>query len=132
MRRSTGSYPENWPEIAQAVKEAAGWKCVRCGHPHEPETGYALTCHHLDMNPANCEWWNIPALCQRCHLTIQAKVVMEQVWMFPHSEWFKIFVAGYYAHVYSLPEEREWVEAHIDDLIALGQGLIERSKARLF
>ena len=36
--------------------------------------------------------------------------------------------AGYYAHVYRLPEDREWVEAHTDDLIALGQGLIERSK----
>ena len=55
-----------------------------------------LTVHHLDLNKGNCAWWNIPALCQKCHLQIQHKVVMEQPYMFPHSEWFKIYVAPYY------------------------------------
>jgi hypothetical protein len=33
MRRSHGGdYPDNWNEIATAVKAAAGWKCIRCGH----------------------------------------------------------------------------------------------------
>ncbi|GAH88897.1 unnamed protein product, partial [marine sediment metagenome] len=27
-----------------------------------------LTVHHLDGNKANCEDWNLAALCQRCHL----------------------------------------------------------------
>lgn len=90
-------YPANWEETAKAVKDASGWKCVRCGHRHEPETGYTLTVHHLDINPANCAWWNIPALCQRCHLTIQGKVVMEREYMFEHSEWFKPYVYAYYA-----------------------------------
>jgi rubredoxin len=90
-------YPDNWNEIAKAVKDTADWKCVRCGHIHEPETGYTLTVHHLDINPANCAWWNIPALCQRCHLTIQSKVVMEREYMFEHSEWFKPYVYAYYA-----------------------------------
>lgn len=96
-RKSIGAYPSNWKDIAQAVKNNADWKCVRCGHRHEPETGYTLTVHHLDIDPSNCAWWNIPALCQRCHLTIQGKVIMERYFMFAHSEWFKPYLAGYYA-----------------------------------
>lgn len=34
-RNIRGQYPHNWPEIARDVKDAAGWRCVRCGHPHE-------------------------------------------------------------------------------------------------
>lgn len=96
-RKSIGEYPPNWEEIANAVKTAAGWKCVRCGHAHDVEAGYMLTVHHLDLDPSNCAWWNIPALCQRCHLRIQAKVVMERFWMLDHSPWFKPYLAGYYA-----------------------------------
>lgn len=118
-RRSTGAYPQNWPEIAKSVKDEAGWQCVRCGHPHDPAAGYSLTVHHLDMNPANCAWWNIPALCQRCHLQIQNKVVMERRWMFAHSSWFKPFVAGYYAHLSGQPEDKTYVLAHLDALLAL-------------
>lgn len=62
------TYPENWPMIAYQVKDEAGWKCVRCGHAHDPKTGYTLTVHHLDGNKANCSKENIRALCQRCHL----------------------------------------------------------------
>jgi hypothetical protein len=67
-------------------------------------------------------WWNIPPLCQRCHLQIQAKVVMERTWMLEHSEWFKPYVAGYYAHEFGKPDDKEYVMEHIDELIALGQG----------
>jgi len=95
-RKSTGKYPDDWKEIAKAVKDAAGWCCVRCGKPHDPENGYTLTVHHLDLNPANCAWWNIPPLCQRCHLSIQGKVIMERDWMFEHSQWFRPYVAAYY------------------------------------
>ena len=91
------SYPENWKEIARAVKDAAGWMCVRCGAVHDPQIGYTLTVHHLDIDPSNCAWWNIPALCQRCHLSIQGRVVMERPFMFHHSEWFIPYVAAYYA-----------------------------------
>jgi len=28
-------YPADWNEIADDVKERAGWRCIRCGHPHE-------------------------------------------------------------------------------------------------
>lgn len=118
MRRSTGAYPENWKEIAAAVKDAAGWKCVRCGHVHDRASGHVLTIHHLDMNPANNSWWNLAPLCQKCHLHIQAKVVMERPWMFEHSTWFKPYAAGYYAHCAGLPEDREYVMAHLEELLA--------------
>ena len=69
--RFRGEYPPEWPEMATAVKDEADWRCVRCGHPHAPRIGRTLTVHHLDADKANCRWWNIPALCQACHLTIQ-------------------------------------------------------------
>lgn len=122
MNTTTDSYPANWREIADAVKEEAGWRCIRCGHPHDPATGYTLTVHHLDGVKSNCAWHNLAALCQRCHLTIQAKVVMERVWYLPHSEWIRPYVAGYYAHRFGLPDDRESVLANVDALIALGQG----------
>lgn len=123
QRKSTGEYPPDWAEIAFKVKADANWKCVRCGHLHDPISGYALTVHHLDMNPSNCAWWNIPALCQRCHLSIQGRVVMERTWMLPHSEWFKPYVAGYYAHQLGMLEDRQHVLDNMDVLIALGQGI---------
>lgn len=134
-RKSTGDYPPNWPQIAKAVKDAAGWKCVRCGYRHDIENGYMLTVHHLDINPANCAWWNIPALCQKCHLRVHAKVVMERPWMFQHSEWFKPYVAAYYAvKAGILPYTQDYAESlllvprelillRMDDFIAIGQGL---------
>lgn len=121
-RKSNGGpYPPDWPEIAKAVKEAAGWRCVRCGHKHEPAAGYTLTVHHLDMNPANCRWWNLAALCQKCHLHIQSKVVMERPWMFDHTPWFKPYVAGYYAHLYGECDSQPAVLAHLERLLAYGR-----------
>jgi len=67
-------YPANWPEIALAVKEAAGWRCVPCGHPHDPEAGYTLTVHHKDGDKANCTRENLIAACQRCHLRRQGRL----------------------------------------------------------
>lgn len=89
-------YPSEWPEIAKAVKDAAGWRCLRCRHPHEtpsnpadcddecnlifhPETWQLipyrrqriLTVHHLDGRKMNMAHWNLAALCQVCHLFIQ-------------------------------------------------------------
>jgi hypothetical protein len=115
-----GPYPANWSEIATAVKEAARWQCVRCCHKHEPETGYTLTVHHLDLNPANCAWWNLPALCQRCHLHIQARVIIQRPFMFEHSEWFKPFAAGYYAHQQGECDSQPAVRAHMPRLLAYG------------
>lgn len=163
-------YPSIWHEqLKHQVRDEAGHRCVRCGHPYEkgagewsrcdhecthgapyrlivPEMGvmtvdvdepgqgvgtwlshgpvYArwriLTVHHLDGNKANCRWWNLVALCQRCHLQIQGRVQMERVWPWEHSPWFRPYVAGYYAHVY-LGEgiTRDQAVARMDDLLAL-------------
>lgn len=74
-------YPENWHEIAKAVKEKAGWRCEHCGQKHDIEHGYMLTVHHLDMDKSNCEFENLVALCQRCHLRIQAQYNPRQRWL---------------------------------------------------
>jgi len=130
-------YPLAWHRgVKHLVREQAGHRCVRCGHPyvagagewspcdercshrgparlsyraddgsdvenleHELATeagvvvGYGkavearwriLTVHHLNGVKADLRWWNLAALCQRCHLTIQGRVVMERVWPWPH------------------------------------------------
>lgn len=64
-------YPKNWKDIAVLVKEDAGWKCVKCGHPHEPKTGYTLTVHHINGVKEDCRVGNLVAACQRCHLRMQ-------------------------------------------------------------
>jgi len=79
-----------------------------------------LTVHHLNGDKRDCRWWNLAALCQRCHLTIQGRVVMARVWPWEHSDWFKPYVAGYYASVYLGEElDREKVEARLDELLGL-------------
>lgn len=117
----TGEYPADWKEIARQVKEDAGWECVRCGHQHDPRTGYTLTVHHADCDKSNCRWWNLLPLCQRCHLAIQGKVILSRQWLFEHTLWFKPYVAGYYAHINGLPDDRETVLRNIDHYIAVGQ-----------
>jgi hypothetical protein len=167
-------YPPEWHEtIKHEVREAAGNRCVRCGHPyakgagewspcdercthdgplrivysdvvattheqlssgftagdtvrlHEPfgrvEAAWrTLTVHHLNGDKFDCRWWNLVALCQRCHLQIQGKVQMARVWPWEHSDWFKPYAAGYYAFAY-LGEDlsREEVMARLDELLAL-------------
>lgn len=73
------NYPANWPEIAQEVKNYAGWRCENCDHPHQVETGYCLTVHHLDGDKSNCRPKNLVALCQRCHLRVQAAYMPGQI-----------------------------------------------------
>jgi hypothetical protein len=96
MSKFTGVYSPIWPEIAQQIKIRNEFKCERCGHDDDPPAGYTLTVHHLDGNKSNNEEWNLAALCQRCHLSIQGKVFLPQFYMFEHSEWFKPHVDGYY------------------------------------
>ena len=124
-RPSTGAYPPEWPALAIAIKDAAGWCCVRCGHPHDPASGYTLTVHHLDLNKSNCRWWNLAPLCQRCHLRIQGRVWMDRPWMFGHSEWFKPYVAGFYAWKYlGVSLARDDVMARLDELCGLEQAAL--------
>lgn len=79
-----------------------------------------LTVHHLDGDPANCRWFNLACLCQRCHLTIQGKVVMARRWLHQHSDWFRPYAAGYYAfHYLGLDLGPAEVEARLDELLEL-------------
>jgi len=164
--RSTayGSYPVGHslsnPAIKDLIREQAGHRCQRCGHPyrsgdgrisrsgewspcdgqctHGPPTREVaidatetptyqveaqwriLTVHHLDEDKANCRWWNLAALCQRCHLRMQRAVVMGRPYHYEHSAWFRPYAAGFYAMKY-LGEDlsREEVEARMDELLAL-------------
>lgn len=176
-------YPFAWHDLGDGkgvkhlVREQAGHRCVRCGHPYEAGkhgkgewspcddacehggpyralkkdgawfdnfTRYdsrgprprdlpwataveaqwrILTVHHLRLghdHKRDLRWWNLAALCQRCHLQIQGKVQLERVWPHEHSEWFKPYAAGWYAWSY-LGEDltREQAEARLDELLAL-------------
>jgi hypothetical protein len=130
--RFSGEYPDDWDEISKAVKDVANWHCVRCGHANDRDSGHVLTVHHLDGKKNNCAWWNIPALCQKCHLQIQHKVIMEREWMFEHSKWFLPYVAAYYGvrngiiqptmDYYQSIEiaPRAWVMSQLEELLVAG------------
>lgn len=79
-----------------------------------------LTVHHLNGVKYDCRWWNLAALCQRCHLAVQGHVLMERVYQFEHTDWFKPHAAGWYAWSY-LGEElsRDETIARLDELLAL-------------
>lgn len=150
-----GEYPIDWAVIARATKEAAGWKCVRCRHDFEPGSGRALACttdcdrdrcrhpriaerqgvhvltvHHLDGDKGNCRWWNLLSLCNACHLSVQARVVVERAWLFPHSEWFIPYVCGFYAHFYAAMDiSRAAAEADPGMWLALGQPWLAAERA---
>jgi hypothetical protein len=142
-------YPREWhtidggPGIKHLVRAEAGERCVRCGHPYRKGAGEwsacdeqcrhgsanvvaskarwrILTVHHLNGDKADCRWWNLAALCQRCHLQVQGRVVMERIWPWPHTEWFKPYAAGWYAHAYlGLDLTREQTLERLDELLAL-------------
>jgi 5-methylcytosine-specific restriction endonuclease McrA len=148
-----GTYPEHWPLLSEAVKRAAGFRCIRCGHPQgdrrvtraEYYAGEGddnlkalvacthhcthardgkmrvLTVHHLNGDKSNDAWWNLLALCQVCHLQVQANVIPERPWLFEHTPWFKPYVAGYYAACHGIMLSRAEVEVDLEWLLLLGQ-----------
>lgn len=117
MRRFTNDYNRDGKEKRKAAREAAGNRCIRCGHANEP--GWILTTHHFDGDKSNDAWYNLLALCQRCHLHIQGKVDPEVPFFFEHSAWLKPYVAGFYAKKYAgLDLTREEVMARLDELLA--------------
>ena len=94
----TGAYPADWPVIAKQVKDDADWICKRCTVPHNPDTatGDCMTVHHFDGNRSNCERWNLMALCQRCHLSVQSRVDPNTGLLFPAALWSMPYIAGFY------------------------------------
>ena len=85
MTRGIGKYPIDWDKIAATVKERAGWRCENCGASNKPP--HVLTVHHLDLNKSNCNPDNLVALCQKCHLAIQARYYPGQLWLFRPPRW---------------------------------------------
>ena len=78
------------------------------------------TVHHLDGNKSNVAWWNLLALCQRCHLKTQARVNPQVPYILEHSDWFKPYVAAFYAFKYEGRQiTREEAVAEMDRLLAL-------------
>lgn len=77
-------YPKDWKAISLRIREHAGWQCegspaypdcrAANGEPH-PVTAsrVVLTVAHLDHTPENVSDDNLKAMCQRCHLTYDAK-----------------------------------------------------------
>lgn len=105
-----GEYPPNWDEIATRIKDLAGWKCERCDMPHGP-CPCILTVHHLDGDKSNCEDWNLAALCQRCHLIVQARVKFYQDYALEHTPWMLKHVLAY----------NEWAKARGRPLLTANQ-----------
>lgn len=67
-------YHPHWKSISRFIRfTRAQGKCERCAaanyEPH-PVTGskVVLTVAHLDRRRENNRWWNLLALCQKCHL----------------------------------------------------------------
>lgn len=78
-KRNRALYPPNWREISEEVRRRAGYCCQHCGARHRwfhPITGSVvfLQAAHMDHNPPNCDWSNLKALCQRCHLIYDARI----------------------------------------------------------
>lgn len=99
----------------------------QCTHDPEVTDWRILTVHHLDGVKDNLAWWNLMPACQRCHLTIQGKVRMDQGYQLPHSRWFLPYVAGFYAHTHTLGHEpaREEIERDLTRYLTLGQPHLE-------
>lgn len=139
----TGHYPDDWRVLAERVKDEAGRRCIRCGHPEgdrikgeqkilaacdgrctHPTDGKLrqLTVHHLDGNKSNCRWWNLLALCQFCHLSVQGRVIPERPFLWEHTAWFKPYAAGFYAWWHGQQQiTRAEAEAELDHWLAVGQ-----------
>lgn len=118
----TGEYipPKERKALHNSVRAEAGEKCVRCGHPDDYASGHVLTVHHFDGNKANNAWWNLMALCQRCHLRVQGRVNPNLPYFLEHSAWAKPYIAGFYAKKYLGKDlSRAAVEACLDTLLAL-------------
>lgn len=93
---------------------------AECSHPSDGKMR-VLTVHHLDGNKDNLAWWNLLALCQVCHLQIQAKLVPERPYLWEHTDWFKVYVAGFYAHQQGHDLSRAAIEADLPRYLAMGQ-----------
>jgi hypothetical protein len=80
-------YGQRWTTIARQMKDAAGWKCKRCGiqcrKPGEPYDGdhtRTLTVGHLDRQPWNLSLSNLWPMCVPCHLAYDRRHNQRMRW----------------------------------------------------
>jgi len=77
------NYPDDWKKTALAVKDAAGWKCQKCGKqcrkPGEPFDTHrnTLTVAHLNHDPGNPDA-RLMAMCAPCHIRYDAQSKAER------------------------------------------------------
>lgn len=109
-------YTADWPEIAKLIKDDARWNCIRCGHEHDHPSGHVLTVHHFDGDKSNNERWNLMALCQRCHLSVQGRVNPDVPLLTDPSLWAMPYIAGFYGSGRGIPGPLynlvSWVELY--------------------
>ena len=78
-------YPDNWSDIALAVKESSGWHCRHCGRQclrpgEKPDsltrsewTAATLCVHHANFTPEDNRPENLIPLCTACHLAVHTR-----------------------------------------------------------
>lgn len=119
---------DSWPDVSRQFDYDLTHTTVNPANrrqvlgPLEVEARWrVLTVHHLQTDSKlDCRWWNLAALCQRDHLYMQGKVIMDRPFILEHSDWFKPYAAGFYAWKY-LGEDltREETVGRLDELLAL-------------
>lgn len=79
-------YPKNWKQIREKILERANNKCEWCGvenHSYRlnektgKKTRIVLTIAHMNEVIEDCSPGNLRALCQKCHLSYDAKMHAE-------------------------------------------------------
>jgi 5-methylcytosine-specific restriction endonuclease McrA len=75
VKISRKHYPNNWPQIRQAVLDRDGHRCRHCGavkgQPHPvSKSQVVITVAHVanKENTMDCRLENLITLCMRCHL----------------------------------------------------------------
>jgi 5-methylcytosine-specific restriction endonuclease McrA len=70
-------YPKNWKQIREKIMARAENRCELCNAKNYElhwKTGskVVLTIHHINFNPQDNRTNNLLALCQRCHIKLDA------------------------------------------------------------
>jgi hypothetical protein len=98
-KKSINDYPPYWPSIVKTVKEQADYRCECCGFRYKPKKEVILRVHHLDLDKANNEPWNLLVLCPPCYSLFLAQnypnLLIHPNLFEPCPEWLKPHITGY-------------------------------------
>lgn len=64
---SSYGYTDDWPQISQEMRKAAGWRCSDCGVVLAGRDKRYLDCHHMNRNKRDNDKSNLRVLCRLCH-----------------------------------------------------------------